>query len=130
MRYTRRVVIMMKKHTMAKKLAEMELELCKPYFKPQYYDATLNQNDLDDLDNIDDSSSIGDIEVTIRDICQWHELMAVIKEIEQEKDCSVKKELIFCLSNRSLNKDHLKTVANCSNNPQFTKILKNHFLIL
>ena len=119
----------MKKNTMAKKLAEMELELCKPCFDEQYYSTKLNQDDLDDLNNIDNNSSIGDIEITIRDICQWHELMAIIKEIEKEENCSVKKELIFCLSNRSLNKNHLKTVANCSNNPKFEQILKNHFLI-
>ena len=119
----------MKKHTMAKKLAEMELKLCEPCFEEQYYDATLNQDDLEDLKIIDETSSIGDIEITIRDICQWHELMAIIKELEQEDDCSVKTELIFCLSNRNLNNNHLKTVAHCSNNEKFTKILKEHYLI-
>ena len=118
----------MNKNTMAKKLAKMELELCQPCFK-QDYDTELNVNDLEDLEIIDNNSSIGDIEIVIRDICQWHELMAIIKEIEQEDNCSVKKELIFCLSNRSLNQSHLKTVAHCSNNERFTQILKKYHLI-
>ena len=89
---------------MARKLAEMELELCSPCFKEEYYSTSLNKRDLEDLKMIDDNSCIGDIEIVIRDICQWHELMAIIKELEQENDCFVKKELIWCLSNSDLNK--------------------------
>ena len=117
-----------KKNTMAKKLAKMELELCSEYYDGQEYDNDLNKYDLEDLEIIEENSSIGDIECVINDICRWHEIELIVKKLEKEDDCFSKSQMIALISANCLNRGYLKILANGSSNKNFEKILKEHHL--
>ena len=113
---------------MAKKLAKMELKLCSEYYDEQEYDSNLNKYDLEDLEIIEEISSIADIECVINDICKWHEIEVIVKKLEKEDNSFSRNQMIALISTNCLNRGYLKILANGSNNPNLERILKEHHL--
>lgn len=102
-----------------------ELELCG-------YDTTLTEEDMEYIDIIDNNSSIGDIQIIIRDICDYHRADKTIKELESielDYESKVRKELIRCLKTRYFNEYFLNLVSNCGDE-RFKQIIRDNFFII
>ena len=106
-----------------KELAINELE------RSEELSTELTDEDIEDIDTLNEYNGIQDIELTIIDICKRHQAHKTIAELEKEDSDMSQKELIRHLKNcyKYVDRRHLSTVANCSNNPNLTQILKDNY---
>lgn len=106
-----------------KELAINELELCEEL------STELNDEDLEDINTLNEYNGIQDIEMTITDICKRHQAYKTIEELKQEPSDMCQKALILHLntSYKNVDREHMTTVAHCSDNKNLTEILKDNY---